>query len=356
MSKWICTHLFFSSCGSSFAYCSGCRDSRAAFILHQKHTRKKKMALVSNDKTQVQKWNWKTNVAAFTTGMVAKTIIAPLDQIKLTNQVREGKSREIWKTEDAKSLTSLFRGNLIRSFKSGVFTSLQLPLNKYLRIWTGVDVSSPLLSQFSVALGSSLIAQTCTHPLDQMSQWWTLSTKKSRVGLHDPFKGVSTSVRSPTSIVTSRPMVRVILFGIQQGKLWQGYTSCMAAAAPFNTILFILQPNLQHACSKYGRAGQPLSKMEKAMTGGLSAVLTSLMTYSLDTARHNVQQWSHPTQKAPWLIPMTVQIWKKHGLRGLYWGFGSSVLKSAVTHTLRFGLFDPFESWLSSSTSHFKIS
>jgi len=291
--------------------------------------------------------------------MIAKTVTAPLERMKMLAQTGEhglsmtkksNKSKSISMTQMYQSVLrhegvrGLWAGNganLLRIFpaKGVVFASNDCYRSWLARVFgleDSSDGSLPVHLGFVAGGMSGISASAVTYPLDFV-----------RGRISGKIKGPSSS--SSSSSVQYRGIVQTMIVTVRyEGflALYKGITPTLIGAIPYEGIKFgtvALCENLVPLSSDMGDDDWKTQKIyRKVLFGGLGGVMAGLITYPNDTVRRMLQlQGSHGTTEVyAGYFDCVRQTVSKFGVRRLYSGVGINLIRMAPNTAVQFGSYE----------------
>lgn len=226
----------------------------------------------------------------------------------------------------------LWKGNTLAATKSSLFFSNYIYINKKARHdWQLSKVQSATLAAF--------VAQTAVQPVDQ----WALKWQTSQLAKHQQLSSWNRA-KEMIHVFTSLGQTDVVKQNKFHVSKWmsgayRGYCATMVASVPYNTLLLVIQQELQEHY-----------KWNKSAAGGFAGGLLTTCLMWQDTLRRVRQSsdsssrecakrlFTQGTSRAPTTANGVVKV--AYGISRFYYGYLPTVCKSAVTNATRF-LFVP---------------
>jgi len=289
----------------------------------------------------------KNFVAGGVAGMCARTVIAPIERVKIIYQTRSqlpGGAPQGWSTilrqvvDEAggfgpKGIAAFWKGNSVAIIRVFPYLGVQLASNEYYKRMVGTfsqntfHLSSEVRS-FLAGGGAGMTAVLTTYPLDLARARMALLMEQ----------GV---VQRPTFYGTLSHVVRT-----EGGflALYSGAGISMTGAALYCGLKFASYDACKSICKKYllPDPDGPPSALHRAMSGALAGTVGQTVVYPFDVLRRRLQTGGAEAKaKYPNTIVGFWRLYKDEGLvRGLYRGCSLNYLKTIPNTTVYLALFD----------------
>jgi solute carrier family 25 thiamine pyrophosphate transporter 19 len=303
-------------------------------------------------------------------GLVSRTVVAPLDVLKIRLQLqagregaRAGEGASAGAGAGAGAARAPYRGMVdaarriavdegLRGLYKGtvpglalwfVYAGVQFPVQAWVKQWlqkAGLErsVGSGACSFASGALASA-VATVVSYPLDTVRTQWVFR--------HD-------SALRPRAHLLAH--ARSVLREEGPRGFFRGLVPALAQVVPGMALSFWFFDEIKRArLAGYAGAQTRLSPADSALAGGIAGVLSKLAVYPLDTAKKRLQA-SHllalqmaaaapPTAGAPalyyrGLADCARRTLREEGLAGLYKGTVPTVLKAALASAATFSTYE----------------
>mmetsp|Transcript_7666 Transcript_7666/g.16628 ORF Transcript_7666/g.16628 Transcript_7666/m.16628 type:complete len:322 (-) Transcript_7666:61-1026(-) len=279
-------------------------------------------------------------------GMIAKTVTAPLERIKMLAQTGDhglaGRSsvvslyRGIIRQEGVAGLWAGNGSNLLRIFPAkGIIFSTNDLYERLLRnhVWKINDsaLKSPGSLSFMAGGMAGLTASACTYPLDFV-RGRVSGTMANAVGTKH-YTGIW-----ETMVLTVR----------DEGvfTLYRGVTPTLIGAIPYEGIKFGtvgLLDKLIPADDSLGESSKSSKILRKVLFGGVGGVMACIITYPNDTVRRLLQLQGSRSSIAGertgyWVCVRNT--FAKHGIRRFYSGLFINLVKMAPNTAVQFGSYE----------------
>jgi len=316
-------------------------------------------------------------IAGGLAGMLAKTVVAPIDRIKILYQVtslpfymRDFPSviSGIVRTE---GVTALWKGNTATMLRVFPYAGMQFMIFNQCKVYfldkhTEEDKKKdkkwgmkPMESLLSGSLAGA-ISVLCTYPLDlTRAQLAVLKTNHKSNGVEKTqgFMNVLTGNYSKGGI---------------KG-LFRGITPTLLGILPYSGIAFTI--NEQAKSQIYKFSGRDPTLMDKVQCGALAGLIAQSITYPLEVTRRRMQTIGYvhtsgkdaavgvirqltktktaqieknivENTKDPTMLRTMRHVMKEQGLRGFFKGLSMNWLKGPLTLSISFTTFDIIQGWM----------
>eukprot|EP00435_Cladocopium_sp_Y103_P025631 s1658_g6.t1 len=277
-------------------------------------------------------------------GMVARTVIAPVERIKIIYQINSKKSgpdqgwlRIIQKVMDEsgggyRKVTDFWKGNSVAVLRVFPYLGVQLASNEFFRrqlkgLAQGSPAVTPEVQKFLAGGGAGLTAVLCTYPLDLARARMALLMEQG-------------AKEMPSMLGTVREVWRE--GGLRA--LYSGAGVSMTGAAIYCGLKFASYDASKDLCQRYllPDPDGPPSALHRAMSGGLAGVMAQTFVYPFDVLRRRLQTGGPAMrEKYPGSISGLWRLYKEEGVvRGLYRGCALNYVKTVPNTTVYLALFD----------------
>lgn len=322
--------------------------------------------------------------------MVAKSIVAPIDRIKILYQVTSSRfylrdiPRVVYTIVQTEGVAALWKGNIATMIRVFPYSGIQFMVYDRCKIFflskkeiLAANNSGRSNDKWSLSPLESLIAGSfagavsviCTYPLDlTRAQLAVLKrTKNERKEKNNNTKGFS----------------EVLMVNYQKGGtrgLFRGITPTLMGILPYSGIAFTI--NEQTKRQIYHITGRDPSTVERMQCGALSGLVAQSMTYPLEVTRRRMQtigivptcgedvavsildhtlgapnarnvtktqlidsEISHRPQantakKLPSMLNIMREVLREQGFRGFFKGVSMNWFKGPVAFSISFTAFD----------------
>uniref|UniRef100_A0A6U6JSJ1 Mitochondrial carrier protein n=1 Tax=Zooxanthella nutricula TaxID=1333877 RepID=A0A6U6JSJ1_9DINO len=285
-------------------------------------------------------------------GMVARTIIAPIERVKIIFQTKAASGGgaavgQGWGTliarvvEDGggglRGVVAFWKGNSVAVVRVFPYLGVQLASNDYYkqvlaRVAGGASGGSPIVSgevqRFLAGGGAGMTAVATTYPLDLARARMALLLEQG-------------ALKVPSMWGTLKHVYA------QEGSLLALYSGAgvsMTGAAIYCGLKFATYDISKAFCRKHflpDTEGPP-SSLHRAVSGGLAGVFAQTFVYPFDVLRRRLQTGgAEAKKKYPGSASGLWRLYKDEGfVRGLYRGCSLNYMKTVPNTTVYLALFD----------------
>ena len=303
-----------------------------------------------NSDVYSKKQDYRNLIAGFTSSFISRTIVAPLDRLKVIYQVNYQGSKnkppkvfngleEIYKKEGVRGF---FRGNLINVIKGSPEVGIRMYLFEKIK-WRYLcyhkEKPSNTFLLFSGAF-SGVVANAVIFPLEVLKVRIVTTDKHLCVGIINTMKKIS---HEPGGFIN----------------FYSGFEASLASAIPNAGISLYCYEKIKIIVS--GKASVDnanyLSTSMIIFVGGLSAIISSTILYPFQTVQarmimHNLKHSEFAKeikdnnintksyiQKSKFFSSI-YWIMKIEGITGFYKGYSPAVLKLSIGNGTGFGIYE----------------
>jgi len=308
-------------------------------------------------------------------GMIAKSVVAPLDRVKILFQVSNTMFRFsmippiVRKIITEEGFTALWKGNtatLVRVFPYAgvqfmVFDALKSHILNVKNEERNRALSRPgdyRDPSISIGAFNSMLAGSAAGGLSSIVTY-PLDLTRARLAVLHNAKNDANKPRFTTIIAEN---YRTNGF---RG-LYRGITPTLLGMIPYAGIAFTINEEIRHFLEV--RNGRPVTPFEKLQSGGLAGLVAQSLTYPLDVTRRRMQTIGlvnpnrslmgglsapkvSPTatttavskHSGSGMIAILLNLLSSEGVRGLYKGLTVNWIKGPVAFGISFSCFDYFK-------------
>jgi len=253
-------------------------------------------------------------VAGGIAGMCAKTVVAPLDRLKILYQTTSRPfswtdvPRHVHEICQSQGPHALWKSNGATLLRVVPYSGIQFAVYEACK---GNRTLTPLESLLAGSV-AGLVSVLCTYPLDWMRTQlaasatlnWSLTIQRIR--------------QSPSQVL-------------------HGLTPTLLGILPYAGIAFML--NDQGKQWVHRRKGN-ISTLDKVISGALAGLVAQTVTYPLEVTRRRMQT-------SPKSIRQTVShLVATEGVHGLFKGVSMNWIKGPISFGISFTVFDLTQEWL----------
>jgi solute carrier family 25 (mitochondrial phosphate transporter), member 23/24/25/41 len=247
-------------------------------------------------------------------GCIARTMVAPMDKIKIVMQVENnnfGFRQTILNNIKNEGFLNLWKGNMINSVRIFPYSGLQFFTYDLCKdVFNNKKISNNEKLLYGATAG--IVATTFTHPLDVI---------RHRLMCYNNIK----SIRHAVLDIYKENYLRGFL---------KGYGSTVFSLTPFIALNFavfdIMKENIDP--SIIGN-----NVVYTLGLGSASALISQTLCYPLDTIRRRMQLKESANKNG---YKVAKEIIKKEGIRNFYKGMLPNVLRIVPSNGIRFAIFD----------------
>jgi len=292
-------------------------------------------------------------------GMIAKSVVAPLERIKILYQVSSAKFH-IWKIPTVmynivqnEGLQALWKGNLATMIRVFPYSGVQFMVFDRCKLFflceheQGRYVSfvedhskwglTPVESLIA-GMVAGTVSVVVTYPLD-------LTRAQLAVLRRHHHDGIQT--KSFVAVLTDNYRQRGLM------GLFRGITPTLMGILPYSGIAFTL--NEQGKKRIQNMTGRDLKTIERIQCGAISGLFAQTLTYPLevcrrrmqtlgllgtDTAFGNLGVQEKVDTKPPTLLGTIRNLYAEQGIRGFYKGVSMNWMKGPVAFSISFTAYD----------------
>jgi solute carrier family 25 protein 42 len=321
-------------------------------------------------------WNTvKSFFAGGLSGATAKTIIAPLDRVKIIFQISNlpysprAVVQELGRTLQVEGFRALFRGNAAQVLRVYPYSGIQLSaFDRYARtivrmrprkaqapIQAGAKVRGPTsvagtlnpLEKLVAGAGAGATSVVLTYPLDSM---------RARLAVQLETRGLDAKRYADMSLMQSFQAMRQE-HGL--GSFYRGVTPTLLGILPYAGISFATFETLKQTVRD--ETGSEPTTLVRLLCGGVAGLAGQAFTYPLDIVRRRMQtegftplhahaqtaeggtaatnpNWQH--LKRAGMVETLKRIYRREGVRGFFKGFSMNVVKGPLSVGVSFTTYD----------------
>ena len=264
-------------------------------------------------------------IAGGAAGILAKTVIAPAERVKMTFQTTNEvftlrgalvKGRNMFKEG---GILSLWRGHSSTIVRVGPYAGLSYAFHDLaeaeLKKYYGTE-KLPMYLQFTAGSFGGAVATALTYPLDVLrvrlalipgSSWGTL---------------------------------------LRQGHFYQGIQPTMIGIIAYAGVCWSVKQELLWAYMRWKGPEQAEKKpsiYESLLMNGIAGLSSQFVTYPLDVARRRMQLTAGAEGNTGTVL---ANLYKTEGLRGLTKGYSLNIIKGPLTLSISLTAYDRLRDWL----------
>jgi len=282
--------------------------------------------------------HWFINfLAGGVAGCTAKTIIAPLERVKILFQVKSqqfaftGVVSSINKIIKQEGAIMLWKGNTATIVRVYPYAAIQfMSYEQYKKLIIG-DTKRPHPLQHLVC-GSlaGMTAVTFTYPLD------LIRARMASQVIHDVYKNIFHGL--------------VTMYNVEGLRSWfRGMWPSIQGIIPYAGVNFATYEFLKKNYAQKDEKGE-VTVVGKLICGGISGPIGQTVAYPWDTVRRRMQIWGFApgtefvAQKST--TKAMIYIVQTEGLKGLFRGISLNYLKATPTVAISFAVYEVSKGYL----------
>jgi len=313
------------------------------------------------DKKSIQ-YLVRSGLAGGVAGCVAKTVVAPLDRVKILFQASNPDFQKYAGTWSGalKAGSEIYRGGGIRALWQGHSATL-LRVFPYAGIkFMAYDQVHHLLmptrndetnvKRFCAGALSGMISVFFTYPLELIRVRMAFQTQ-SQVAPAAPSISSYTSFthvvqklyregHSPSSFITSSMSSRALIDRLPILKFYRGFTVTIIGMVPYAGVSFLSWGFLRAQLLPAPGHGRPkATPLADLCIGAVSGAVGQIMSYPFEVVRRRMQVGGI-TQPGRWLRwgETAREVWRTGGWRGFYVGLGIGLIKMVPMTAVSFAV------------------
>ncbi|ESP04634.1 hypothetical protein LOTGIDRAFT_135819 [Lottia gigantea] len=279
-------------------------------------------------------------------GCVAKTVVAPLDRIKILLQAHNqhykhlGIGRTFIEIYRKEGFLGFYKGNGVQMIRIFPYSGIQFFINERCKIiFNRHTRSHPHINRIAAGSVAGLTAVLFTYPLD---------IARSRLAFQ---------VTGEHRYLGLRHLLKCMIYSEGGMKaLYRGIVPTMIGMVPYSGLSFFCFGTLKEICLKYfpDQCGTPCDKNKgqinlniptKLVCGGISGAVSQTITYPLDIVRRRLQVSvllpdSHKYEQQGWVETLRL-IKQENGIvNGLYRGLSINYIRVIPMAAVSFSTFE----------------
>nr|GEU68848.1 probable envelope ADP,ATP carrier protein, chloroplastic [Tanacetum cinerariifolium] len=277
-------------------------------------------------------------VAGAVAGAAAKTVIAPLDRIKLimqTHGLRAGEEsakktigfiEAVISVGKQDGVKGYWKGNLAQVIRILPYSAVQLfAYESYKKLFRGEDGELSVIGRLAAGASAGMTSTFVTYPLDVL---------RLRMAV------------DPGHQTMSNVIVRMIKEeGL--GSFYKGLVPSLISIAPYVAVNFCIFDLVKKSLPEKFR-----NKTEASfITAFVAATIATVTCYPLDTIRRQMQMRGTPYNT---VLDAFSGIIARDGVAGLYRGFVPNALKTLPNSSIRLTTFDAMKRLIAASEKEFQ--
>jgi len=266
-------------------------------------------------------------------GCVSRTVVAPIDRVKILMQTEKITSggAEAKHTSIVQSLrtivneggvTRLWRSNTANIVRVAPYSASQFASYDLYKLWIMEFRSQEwgVAERLLTGALAALTATTVTHPLDVI---------RVRIATQPELRGIGHAASS----MVAEGGARVF---------YKGYVPTVLSLTPFISINFATFDYMKSSYMEWRKA-EKIGSVPTLAMGAASGLIAQTMCYPLDTVRRRMQLKGTVYTSTSNALQTIV---REEGFRALYLGMAPNALKIVPNNAIRFGVYSKLKDWL----------
>jgi solute carrier family 25 protein 16 len=301
----------------------------------------------------------KTLVAGGVAGSAAKTLIAPLDRVKILFQTNNAQfirysgslygvvraTRVIWKEHGIQGLFQGHAATLLRIFPYAAIKFLAYEQYRALLMPTKADRNP--WRQFWAGSFAGMTSVIFTYPMELIRVRMAYETEKISI-----LKTCQKIIQQSHREYHGHPLLRIPNV---VGHFYRGLSMTLAGMIPYAGMSFcahsvlvdLFRVYVPYATESSSNVDAHLRVWAELVCGGLSGAFAQTVSYPLEIIRRRMQvagmDVKHPSASISFVIK---DIWKSRGFRGFYVGLSIGYIKVTPMVAVSFTVYGRMKRWL----------
>ncbi|KAI0930350.1 hypothetical protein AcW1_009067 [Taiwanofungus camphoratus] len=301
-------------------------------------------------------------VAGGLAGAASRTVVSPLERLKIIQQVQpptaDGQYKGVWaslvRMWREEGFRGLMRGNGINCLRIVPYSAVQFTTYEQLKRWLTNYGSTPLNTPMRLAAGALAgITSVCaTYPLDLVRSRLSIATASIPLAAAPPPSSSATHNASAAPSLasayhTAAARADLTMWGMarrvvrEEGgvrALYRGIVATAVGVAPYVGINFASYEALRGVITPPGKSSVP----RKLLCGALAGSISQTLTYPFDVLRRKMQVtgMGMPGARYDGALHALQSVVRSEGVRGLYRGLWPNLLKVAPSIATSFFVYE----------------
>lgn len=263
--------------------------------------------------SKIKSDNTKSLMCGGFAGTVSRTMVAPLDRVKIlmqtTKNLEIGSIPVLWQTVRNEGFFSLWKGNILNCTRIFPYSALQFGVYDFCKAKFNMN-NNTFTTKHRLVCGSiaGLVATTFTHPIDVI---------RHRVMCYSHIN----STRDAIFDLYKEKGIRSI---------YKGYGSTAFSLTPFIAVNFCAYDMLKAWWRRHG-------VLDTLCLGAASALISQSICYPLDTVRRRMQLRGTEYRNG---LHAFVLVVRTEGITALYAGMIPNMIKIVPNNAIRFCVYE----------------
>ncbi|KAI7820093.1 mitochondrial carrier domain-containing protein [Kickxella alabastrina] len=310
----------------------------------------------THDASENAKYAAMTSIAGGIAGCTAKTVVAPLDRVKILFQTHNSKYVKyagthfgLFKAGKAiyreYGVRGLFRGHSVQLARIFPYAAVKFMTYEQLKMILSRRIQDQHLRNFLAGSLCGSISVAVTYPLDMI---------RVRMAYLTPTSGMPAErVRTVAQMIYKEPAYR---FGILN--FFRGFPLSLMGIIPYGGVSFLTheyfaslardrfgsitaKPLDQRKSRDRRRKKNELKAWVELTSGGLSGVIAQTVSYPFELVRRRMQiAGAHDPSSRGSAIPIIREVWKTAGVRGFFVGLTIGYVKVVPMFAVSFYMYE----------------
>ncbi|KAJ1499540.1 hypothetical protein HMI54_009821 [Coelomomyces lativittatus] len=271
---------------------------------------------------------WRSFLAGGIAGCSAKTVVAPLDRVKILFQTESPAYRssfgvvrtvrEIYSNFGIRGLLQGHSATLLRIFPYAAVKFMSYEQYKHIFALK----SYPSLTHFFAGSMAGITSVFATYPLELIRVH--LAYYPEPIPLSKVIHSISTT---PTASSSSQTSTTPIPPRSGVAPFYRGFNATVCGMIPYAGVSFFVYERMK----KY----HPHSHSWLLLTGGVAGIVSQTLSYPFEVVRRRIQIGRYTTMRDTF-----TDIYRRHGWRGFYVGLSIGYLKVAPMSMVSFWTYE----------------
>ncbi|KAM6502172.1 Mitochondrial carrier domain containing protein [Amanita muscaria] len=286
-------------------------------------------------------------------GCVAKTVVAPLDRVKILFQASNpdfqkyagtwsGAFRAVSEIYQGAGVRGLFQGHSATLLRIFPYAAIKFMAYEHAhQILMPTREKETNLRRFTAGAIAGSLSVFCTYPLDLIRVRMAFITKSSDTSTRPSFiQAIQQIYKEGTDISLSQQRSRALFLHYPILKFYRGFSVTLVGMVPYAGVAFLSWGYLRSKLLPPSKSGhRPATPIADLAIGAVSGAVAQTASYPFEVIRRKMQVGGI-TQPNEWLRwNETIRtIWQSRGWRGFFVGLSIGYLKvvpmTAVSFTV----------------------
>ncbi|KAG0143194.1 hypothetical protein CROQUDRAFT_49191 [Cronartium quercuum f. sp. fusiforme G11] len=280
----------------------------------------------------------KSGLAGGIAGCVAKTLVSPLDRVKILFQTGHphftkysgsftgvfGAMIEIWKTFGIKGLVQGHSATLLRIFP---YAGIKfMAYDTFHRVLIPSHRPESPVRLFLAGAMSGVTAVFVTYPLEVLRVRLAFETREASAGRVRVWETIQSIYREPAQhaqVGTPRCMTQALFDKVPVAKFYRGFTPTLCGMVPYTGTSFLVWGTLQAKLPPTSNHGTVLN----LLCGSIAGMVSQTASYPFEIVRRKMQVAGLGRSPVLTMAQVARSIMARDGLRGFFVGLSIGYIK-----------------------------